>query len=173
MSAISASYDPTKTEIFSDAFDIIKTCSTLRLNSYPAQSSSNPPALDPVEKIPLSCETHTDKACLTILYQDHVGGLQVCNSLGKWIDVPTNPAALVCNIGFGLQRLLNDTMKATNHRVLYTQKQRFSIPFFLEPHASYQMDSNCIDSNKKKYDSISYADYIVQETKVFKEYRRE
>jgi gibberellin 2-oxidase len=63
--------------------------SYLRLNRYP-------PCLFPTEAFGLM--PHTDSSFLTILYQDHVGGLQLLKD-GKWFRVKPNPQALVINVG--------------------------------------------------------------------------
>jgi isopenicillin N synthase-like dioxygenase len=45
---------------------------------------------------------HTDPGVLTVVQQDHVGGLQVKYG-GGWVDVKPVPGALVINIGDLLQ----------------------------------------------------------------------
>lgn len=49
---------------------------------------------------------HSDNDFLTVLLQDHVGGLQVLHD-NKWIDVSPQPGALVVNIG--------DLIQASDH----------------------------------------------------------
>lgn len=63
--------------------------SIMRLNCYP-----------PCQKPDLTLGTgpHTDPTSLTILHQDHVGGLEVYVN-GKWHSVPPDPEAFVVNIG--------------------------------------------------------------------------
>ena len=45
---------------------------------------------------------HTDAGVLTVVQQDHVGGLQVKYD-GEWMDVKPVPGALVINVGDLLQ----------------------------------------------------------------------
>ena len=45
---------------------------------------------------------HFDNDFLTVLLQDHVGGLQICRD-NRWFDVPPVPEALVINVGDLLQ----------------------------------------------------------------------
>lgn len=45
---------------------------------------------------------HSDPTVLTVLVQDHCGGLQIKHD-GCWIDVPPVPGALIVNIGDFLQ----------------------------------------------------------------------
>lgn len=42
---------------------------------------------------------HKDFSWVTLVLQDEVGGLEVLNSEGKWIDVPPRKGTLVVNVG--------------------------------------------------------------------------
>lgn len=50
----------------------------------------------------LGAAQHTDRTFLTILLQDHIGGLQVLHD-GYYFDSPVNPDAIIVNIGDLLQ----------------------------------------------------------------------
>ena len=50
---------------------------------------------------------HTDYDSFTLLWQDQVGGLEVKDKSGKWIDVQAVEGALVMNIGDMLQSWSN------------------------------------------------------------------
>ncbi|GHF21215.1 MULTISPECIES: isopenicillin N synthase family dioxygenase [Streptomyces] len=78
---------------------------------------------------------HKDYGFLTLLLQDQVGGLQVENPDGTFIDVPPLPGAFVVNLGELLEVATNGYLKATNHRVVSPpgQRERFSVPFFYNP----------------------------------------
>ncbi|CAI0394381.1 unnamed protein product [Linum tenue] len=56
----------------------------------------------PQPKLALGITHHTDIGFITILSQDHVGGLQVVHR-GHWVNVPPVLEALVVNIGDMLQ----------------------------------------------------------------------
>ena len=56
----------------------------------------------PEPEFTLGTTKHSDNDFLTVLLQDHIGGLQVLYE-DKWIDVPPVPGALVVNIGDFLQ----------------------------------------------------------------------
>ncbi|KAM0552629.1 hypothetical protein ACHAPJ_007726 [Fusarium lateritium] len=59
-----------------------------------------------------------------------VGGLQVLNKSGAWIDAPAIPGTFVVNIGQAFEVVTNGVCKATTHRVLSSGRERFSVPFF-------------------------------------------
>jgi isopenicillin N synthase-like dioxygenase len=101
---------------------------------------------------------HTDYGCLTILAQDDVGGLQIMNRDGDWIDAPAIPDTFVINIGDMMQRLTNDVYLANLHRVINTSgRERYSIPFFFD--VDYQtifapLDVCISPENPAKYDPV-------------------
>jgi isopenicillin N synthase-like dioxygenase len=75
---------------------------------------------------------HHDAGFLTLLMQDGVGGLQVLNPDGAWIDVPPRDDAFVVNLGEMLQRMTGNYFVATTHRVIATEA-RFSSGYFHGP----------------------------------------
>ncbi|MDR3478438.1 MAG: 2-oxoglutarate and iron-dependent oxygenase domain-containing protein [Gammaproteobacteria bacterium] len=80
---------------------------------------------------------HVDAGCLVILLQDEVGGLQVQNCSGQWIDAPPIADTFVVNIGEMLQIWSNNYFLATPHRVINSSTHiRHSVPFFFEPNLS-------------------------------------
>ena len=76
---------------------------------------------------------HTDYGLITLLAQDHHGGLQVCSN-GEWIDVPADPYVLVVNLGDMLDRMTRGIYRSDPHRVRNLSGQdRVSFPLFLDP----------------------------------------
>ncbi|KAI4355067.1 hypothetical protein L6164_003879 [Bauhinia variegata] len=95
----------------------------LRINNYSAPESSE----DQVEGLGM----HTDMSCITILYQDEIGGLQMRSKEGKWIDIRPSEGTLLVNIGDMLQAWSNDKLRSSEHRVVLKQPlNRFSLAFF-------------------------------------------
>ncbi|CAK0867931.1 unnamed protein product [Prorocentrum cordatum] len=84
---------------------------------------------------------HTDYGLLTVLAQDTVGGLQVLNAKdGRWVHCVPIPNAFVVNLGDMLARWTNHKFKSTIHRVVtISRKERYSVPFFLEPNMDAQI----------------------------------
>ena len=154
------------------AFIRPKTLSTLRFNFYPKQDK--PVEVSAQDGVALGCETHVDSGIMTILYQDKKGGLQVQNRHTlEWHDVPHDPNAYVVNTGLALEYLTNGKMKATNHRVLFNQEERISIPFFFEPSYDFKLDPKYLEiSEDYKYDIDNYENFLTNSLKKFVEYDR-
>ena len=76
---------------------------------------------------------HTDYGLITILKQDHYGGLQVKNTNNKWINAPYINNTFFINIGDMLERMTNGYYISTPHRVQSHNElyNRFSFPSFM------------------------------------------
>lgn len=97
-----------------------------RLLRYPTQSGR-------VEEQIIGIGAHVDYGSLTILAQDSVGGLQVMNREGVWVEGAPVAGTFVINIGELLQILTNGLYIANFHRVVNTSGcERYSIPFFID-----------------------------------------
>jgi isopenicillin N synthase-like dioxygenase len=60
---------------------------------------------------------HEDIDLFTLLPAPTVEGLQVLNRAGKWVRLHAPPGAIILNTGDYLQRLSNDILPSTTHRV--------------------------------------------------------
>src|SRR5262249_13531085 len=100
----------------------------------------------------------TDYGNLTILAQDHVGGLQVMNRDGDWVEGTPIDGTFVINIGDLIQRLTNGVYLANMHRVVNASgRDRYSIPFFIDADfgATIGPLTSCItDSNPRRYSTV-------------------
>ena len=79
-------------------------------------------------------QEHTDMGFLTILKQDHLGGLEVKTRDDQWIEAPPMDGAFIINIGDMLELWTWGLLRATPHRVRNAAKSdRISMPFFYDP----------------------------------------
>ncbi len=93
-----------------------------------------PPQAEATVEGQFGAAPHTDWGCITVLWQDDVGGLQVRNRAGQWIDAPPLADTFVINIGDMLERWSNDLFVSTPHRVVNASgRERYSIPVFYDP----------------------------------------
>lgn len=96
----------------------------LRINNY-----SSPKCNDDQEIEGLGM--HTDMSCITIVYQDDIGGLQVRSKEGQWMDINPHENTLVVNIGDLMQAWSNGRFRSSQHRVVLRKNtDRFSVAFF-------------------------------------------
>src|SRR5207244_886630 len=89
---------------------------------------------------------HEDINLITLLIGSGEPGLQVQSLKGAWIPVTTIPETIVVNVGDMLQRLTNNVLRSTTHRVVnppspYAEVPRYSIPFFLHPNSEFLIKS--------------------------------
>ncbi|XP_076462354.1 uncharacterized protein LOC143294767 [Babylonia areolata] len=114
--------------------------STLRLLHYPPRPAGvEIPETARDGDTVLCCSKHSDSGFVTLLATFHYGGLQVWRG-GKeggsqcgWMEVPPRPSSLVMNVGDMMSAMSGGRVKATVHRVVDTNADRFSVPFFFEP----------------------------------------
>ncbi len=126
-----------------------------------------PPITDE-PKSAIRAEQHEDINLITLLVGASAGGLQLLNKDDQWLDIEPEEDEIVINVGDMLQRLTNDYLKSTTHRVVNPpraewHKPRLSIPFFLHPVP--HMDLTCLDrcvseDQPASYEPITAGEYL-------------
>ncbi|AIM38846.1 isopenicillin N synthase family dioxygenase [Sphingobacterium sp. SG20118] len=109
---------------------------------------------------------HEDINLITLLIGASADGLEVMTKDGKWFPIKAKGEDIVINVGDMLQRLTNNKLKSTTHRVVNPPRElmgtsRFSIPFFLHPKSS--MSLACLDSCISEDYPKAYPDYTAGE----------
>jgi len=113
---------------------------------------------------------HGDINLITLLMGASAEGLQILRRDGKWIPVTALPNQIVVNVGDMLERLTNQKLKSTLHRVVNPPHEllntpRYSVPFFMHPVS--QMNLSCLDScidqsNPKQFEDITAGEFLNQ-----------
>jgi isopenicillin N synthase-like dioxygenase len=122
--------------------------SILRLLHYPPQT-------EPPPEGSVRAGAHEDINVITLLLGAEEGGLEVLHRNGQWLPVNPPPGSLVVNIGDMLQRLTNDVLPSTTHRVVNPKPERsrfprYSTPFFLHFNPDYAITTlpGCISAER-------------------------
>jgi isopenicillin N synthase-like dioxygenase len=112
---------------------------------------------------------HEDINLITLLIGASADGLQVLNRQNQWVPITVLEDHIVVNVGDMLQRLTNNVLKSTTHRVVNPPKEkwgesRFSVPFFLHPRPEMSLAClpECIEMQNgvKHYEDITSDDYL-------------
>lgn len=114
-----------------------------------------------------ACGEHSDYLCYTLLVQDDIGGLEVLNNAGEWVQAPPIPGTFVVNTGDLISHWTNDLFASTIHRVTYNQTEhyRHAIAFFTGPNIDAHIEClpSCKDvDNAPRYSPITTGDYLFQ-----------
>jgi len=111
---------------------------------------------------------HEDINLITLLIGASADGLELLTRENEWFPVKAYGEDLVVNVGDMLQRLTNNKLKSTTHRVVNPPRElmkysRYSVPFFLHPKSGMDLTSltSCIDENHpKQYSDITAGEYL-------------
>ncbi|HLZ87330.1 MAG TPA: 2-oxoglutarate and iron-dependent oxygenase domain-containing protein [Puia sp.] len=125
----------------------------------------------PIKEEPRSAiraEQHEDINLITLLVGASADGLEILSKKNEWVPVTSLPDQIVVNVGDMLQRLTNNKLKSTTHRVVNPPREhwgspRFSIPFFLHPKSSMSLAClpGCIDAkHPKAYPDATAGEYL-------------
>ncbi len=113
---------------------------------------------------------HGDINLITLLMGASTGGLQVLRKDGEWIDAIPEEDELVINVGDMLERLTNNKLRSTIHRVVNPPKEewgnpRYSIPFFMHPRSDMDLSCmpECVDeAHPKAFKDITAGAFLHQ-----------
>jgi isopenicillin N synthase-like dioxygenase len=107
---------------------------------------------------------HTDFGVLTVLCQDTLGGLQVQDTSGDWIEAPPIEGTLVVNVADLLARWTEGAYKSTPHRVVNSSgRERLSLVLAFDPNPETVVDAGAVfgPSHVAKEPPITVGDYLV------------
>ncbi len=134
--------------------------SILRAIHYPPITSE--------PKSAIRAEQHEDINLITLLVGASADGLQILTKQNEWVGVTSLPEQIVVNVGDMLQRLTNNRLRSTTHRVVNPSRElwgtsRFSIPFFLHPKGSMNLAclEGCVnEESPKAYEDATAGEYL-------------
>ena len=126
------------------------------------------PSLDPasVGRTQWGISPHTDYGSFSLLSQDALGGLEVRDPSGEWIDMPPIDGAFVVNIADLFARWTNGLYRSSLHRASNFNtggRARISLPLFFNPH--YRTRIECLPTcqgpgNPAKYEPVEAGPYV-------------
>ena len=117
--------------------------SVMRLIHYPPVPEDSPA---------VRAAAHEDINTITLLIGAEEAGLELLDKNGNWRAVTPKAGELAVNIGDMLQRLTNNRLPSTTHRVVNPPPERrghsrYSMPFFLHFRPDYSIETlpSCVD----------------------------
>ena len=136
--------------------------SVMRLIHYPPV---------PEGSLAVRAGAHEDINTITLLIGAEEAGLELLDKNGKWRPVTPKAGELAVNIGDMLQRLTNNRLPSTTHRVVNPAPERrgfsrYSMPFFLHFRPDYSIETlpSCVDETHPDLypEPITAHDYLMQ-----------
>lgn len=126
------------------------------------------PPITQEPKSAIRAEQHEDINLITLLVGASAEGLQILTKQNDWVPVTALPGQIVVNVGDMLQRLTNNKLRSTTHRVVNPPRElwhtsRFSIPFFLHPKSNMSLTclESCVDAvHPKAYADSTAGEYL-------------
>lgn len=134
--------------------------SVMRLIHYPPVPEDSPA---------VRAAAHEDINTITLLIGAEEAGLELLDKQGNWRPVTPKPGELAVNIGDMLQRLTNNRLPSTTHRVVNPPPERrgcsrYSMPYFLHFRPDYLIETlpGCIDDQHPNLypEPITAHDYL-------------
>jgi isopenicillin N synthase-like dioxygenase len=103
---------------------------------------------------------HTDWGCLTLLYQDQTGGLEVRGRDG-WVQAAPIAGTYVVNVGDLLARWTNDRFRSTPHRVVNRSgHERLSCAVFVDPDRDTLIEPVTAAGEAPRYEPVTCGAYV-------------
>ncbi len=142
--------------------------SVLRLLHYPPVEGDGPS---------IRAGAHEDINTITLLLGAEEAGLEILDRDGRWLSVTPKEGELAVNVGDMLQRLTNNRLRSTTHRVANPASARrgharYSMPFFLHFRPDYLIETlpSCVDAeHPDQYPQpITAHDYLMQRLREIK-----
>jgi isopenicillin N synthase-like dioxygenase len=142
--------------------------SVLRLLHYPPIPGDGPN---------VRAGAHEDINTITLLLGAEEAGLQLLDRDGNWLPVTPKPGELAVNIGDMLQRLTNNVLRSTTHRVVNPPPERrglsrYSMPFFLHFRPDFLIETlpSCITPERPNHYPVPITahDYLLQRLREIK-----
>lgn len=118
----------------------------------------------------IRAEQHEDINLITLLVGASAGGLELLNAQGEWLPIMPEAEEIVINVGDMLQRLTNNYLKSTTHRVVNPppeewHRPRLSIPFFLHPRSDMDLSGlpSCVSAERPlAYPPVTAGEYLAE-----------
>jgi isopenicillin N synthase-like dioxygenase len=142
--------------------------SVLRLLHYPPVPGDGPN---------VRAGAHEDINTITLLLGAEEAGLQLLDRDGQWMAVSPKEGELVVNIGDMLQRLTNNVLKSTSHRVVNPPPERrghsrYSMPFFLHFRPDFLIETlpSCVSADRPNLypEPITAHDFLLERLREIK-----
>jgi isopenicillin N synthase-like dioxygenase len=161
----------TLTTLFAEALDLPPgffdaytdhSVDVLRMNNY-----SLPPGQIELDGELTGMGAHTDYGIVTVLWADHVAGLQVVGPDGEWHDVMPDDGALLVNLGDLMARWTNERWLSTVHRVKPPVvdgaiKRRRSAAYFHDGNIDALIETlpTCIGEDGRHYEPTTVREHL-------------
>ena len=133
---------------------------TLRFLHYPGNGYA-------IENQQMGAGAHTDYGSISLLFQNEVGGLQLRDQQGGWVDCPPVDKTVNVNTGDMMERWSNKKYPSTEHRVLpkIGDTDRYSIAFFMDPDDNALIEAlpSCVGVGAQPHFSPVRAGQYIQE----------
>ena len=118
---------------------------------------------------------HTDYGCLTLLWQDSVGGLEVQTRQGEWVTAHPLEDTLVVNVGDLLSRWTNNAFQSTLHRVINRKSiERYSMVIAWDPNFETRVDPAEVfpEAESVQYAPVQCGEYVLSRFDASFSYRK-